>query len=112
MSSIIRWRNGVMTRSVAEEEGAETALILAQQGRRVSEVKRMIGEGDERLSGGSQAVELGGGRGFGCLPRSGLVQRGFRGPEKALLHSCVRKRIIYITDERAECDVNVLIVVS
>src|SRR5262249_55109993 len=51
MSSIIRWRSGVMTRSVAEEKGAETALILAQQGRRVSEVKWMIGERGERLSG-------------------------------------------------------------
>src|SRR5262249_30459742 len=66
MSSIIRWRSGVMTRSVAEEKGAETALILAQQGRRVSELKRMLGEGGERLSGGSRTT---GNRRTGRRPR-------------------------------------------
>ena len=78
MSSIIRWRSGVMTRSVAEGNGAETALIVAQRERRVSTGKGLIGEGGQRLvgkgSGAGEAIDLGRACGFGNLPRSGLVQ--------------------------------------
>src|SRR5208337_4369739 len=57
MSSIIRRRSGVMTRSFAEVDGVETTLIMAQRERAVSTVKRMIGDEAERREKGQEELK-------------------------------------------------------
>jgi len=48
MSSIIRLRSGVMTRSFAQVNGVETTCTAARRKRAVSIVKRKIGDEGER----------------------------------------------------------------
>src|SRR5262249_18635449 len=80
MSSIIRWRRGVMRRSLAERNWVKTTFILTQRKRGVSTLKRRVRDSRTTWKKVQQKLKLRDackpqeGRCGTILPRSGLVQ--------------------------------------